>query len=99
MPHEKINYPTGYGFEEPKQAVVAWNGIGWVQLSIYPMGWKDTGDAFHVPLTPPEIDKLIKTLKRAKRQAYRAGNRHSGYSDRRPMPEGSDLFPTTSEEK
>lgn len=95
MPHEKINYPTGGGLEVPKQAVVGWDEIGWVQLSIYPMGWKDTGDAFHVPLTPSEIDKLIKTLKRAKRKAYGKGERHAGFQDRQPMPAGSELFERT----
>lgn len=68
--------------EPPKdQLVVAWNEIGWVQVSVYPEGWKDTGDAEHVSLNPQELDLLIKTLRRAKRQAYGTGNRHVGYED------------------
>lgn len=64
-----------------KQLVIAWNEIGWVQVSLYPQKWKDTGDGDHVGLTPQELDLLIKTLQRAKRQAYRKGNRASGFED------------------
>lgn len=94
MPHEKINYPTGNSgtCPVPVQAVVGWNEIGWVQVSIYPDGWSSTGDASHVALSEPEVSKLIKTLKRAKRQAYGGGSRHAGFEDRKPMPDGSDLF-------
>lgn len=63
------------------QLVVAWNEIGWVQVSVYPDGWSSTGDAEHVELNPQELDLLIKTLQRAKRQAYSKGNRHSGFED------------------
>lgn len=63
------------------QLVVSWNGIGWVQVSVYPEGWSSTGDAEHVELKPQELDLLIKTLRRAKRQAYGQGNRHSGFED------------------
>lgn len=89
MPHEKINYPADNG----NQTVVGWNKLGWVQLSIYPEGWNDTGDATHAPLSSQEVDKLIRTLKRAKRQAYSGEHRHSGYEDRDAMPDGSELFP------
>lgn len=94
MPHEKINYQkTPDRFEEDKetktasftpgekQLVIGWNEIGWVQVSLYPQQWKDTGDGDHVDLTPQELDLLIKTLRRAKRQAYRKGNRASGFED------------------
>lgn len=101
MPHEKITYPSDASSApgRPKQLVVGWNEIGWVQVSIYPLGWKDTGDAFHVGVNPEEIDKLIKTLKRAKRKAYAAGHRHAGFEDRPAMPEGSDLFPPLKKEE
>lgn len=63
------------------QLVVAWHEIGWVQVSVYPDGWSDTGDAEHVKLNPQELRLLIKTLRRAQRQAYGAGNRHTGFED------------------
>lgn len=89
MPHEKINRPDEAGH----QAVVGWNRIGWVQISIYPEGWKDTGDATHVALSDSEVAKLIKTLRRARRGAYSGVKRHSGYEDRPALPSGSDLWP------
>lgn len=73
------------------QLVVGWNGIGWVQVSVYPDGWKDTGEADHVSLNPQELDLLIKTLRRARRQAYGKGNRHVGYEDG-PVLETRPLF-------
>lgn len=94
MPHEKINFPRHFSsavldpdFENgvngaaKEQLVVGWNEIGWVQVSIYPEGWNDTGDADHVEVNPQELDLLIKTLHRAKRQAYSKGNRHTGFED------------------
>jgi hypothetical protein len=74
MPHEKINYPKGGA----NQLVVSWygnapgvNGIEpWVQVSIYPEGWKETSDAFHVDVSADEIGLLITTLRRARRKAY-----------------------------
>jgi len=91
MPHEKINHPDASG----QQAVVGWNKIGWVQLSIFPEGWSDTGDAARVDMSVEDIDKLIHTLKRAKRQAYTQGTDNlpgESWRDREAMPEGSDLF-------
>lgn len=83
MPHEKINFPR---FDSSKdQLVAAWNEIGWVTVSIYPEGWSSTGDADHVELNPQELDLLIKTLQRAKRQAYGKGNRHTGFEDSGPV--------------
>ncbi len=85
MPHEKINYPRSETrpTESVKkdQLVVGWNEIGWVQVSVYPEGWTTTGDAEHVELNPQELDLLIKTLRRARRQAYGRGRRHFGYED------------------
>lgn len=79
MPHEKINFPRQ---NTPKhQLVVGWNDIGWVQVSIFPDGWSDTEDASIVDVNPQELDLLIKTLQRAKRQAYSKGKRHSGFED------------------
>lgn len=89
MPHEKINYPKRAAKqinvpvpaqETPLgngQLVVGWNEIGWVQVSIYPEGWNDTGDAEIVDLNKQELDLLIRTLERARRQAYSGTQRHS----------------------
>lgn len=87
MPHEKINHPR----DDDKQLVIAWSDIGWVQASIYPEGWNDTGDAHHVDLNPQELDLLINTLKRARRKAYGQGHRHAGYEDG-PEVESAPLF-------
>lgn len=97
MPHEKINHPRrdtsettvpgapGLGETPKDQLVVSWSEIGWVQVSVYPEGWSSTGDADHVALNPQELDLLIKTLRRAKRQAYGKGNRHIGFEDSQPL--------------
>lgn len=75
MPHEKINHPDSTRHVPKDQLVVGWNEIGWVQISLYPEGWNNTGDAEIVDLNPQELDLLIKTLQRAKRQAYGKGMR------------------------
>ncbi len=86
MPHEKIT-------RGENQLVVEWNSIGWVQVAIYPEGWSDTGDATHVPVNPQRLALLIKTLKRAQRQAYRRGGlRHSGFEDEAGKVETQPLF-------
>lgn len=90
MPHEKINHPRNHDGTS-KQLVVAWNEIGWVQASIYPEGWSDTGDALHAELNPQELDLLISTLRRARRKAYGQGSRHAGYEDG-PEVETRPLF-------
>lgn len=103
MPHEKINHPRQRNHPEDaarkEQLVVGWHHIGWVQVSVYPHGWSDTGDAEHVDLNPQELDLLIKTLRRARRQAYSQGNRHHGFEDGKnitsrplfPAPEATPL--------
>lgn len=63
------------------QLVVEWNDIGWVQVALYPDGWRDTGDAARVDLNPQELALLIKVLKKAERKAYGRGQRHEGYED------------------
>lgn len=79
MPHEKINHPQEAS--ENRQLVISWNKIGWVQASIYPERWTNTGDAFHVGLPENELDLLIRTLKKAKRVAYSTNARHDGFSN------------------
>jgi len=86
MPHEKINHPKpqepchccGELGEPDGQLVLSWNA-GWTQISIYPQGWSNTGDAHHVTLPENELDLLIKTLKRAKRRAYADGHIATGF--------------------
>ena len=85
MPHEKITQGTD-------QLVIGWNKIGWVQLSIYPEGWSDTGDATHVALNPQRLDLLLKTLRRAKRAAYAGGERWHGCEDENGPVETTPLF-------
>lgn len=102
MPHEKINHPKHYtrAVLDPEydsdgittqQLVVGWNEIGWVQVSIYLEGWSTTGDAKIVDLNPQELDLLLKTLRRAKRQAYGRGQRAAGFEDG-PKGATSPLF-------
>jgi hypothetical protein len=76
------------------QLVVGWNELGWVQISMYPEGWSSTGDAEIIDLSSQEIDLLIKTLRRAQRQAYASGHRHSGFEDT-PLAETRPLFTET----
>lgn len=103
MPHEKINHPRHYkvaalapDYDETgtakEQLVVSWNEIGWVQVAIYPEGWSHTGEASIVDLNPQELDLLLKTLRRAKRQAYGKGRRHDGFEDG-PKVSTRPLFP------
>jgi hypothetical protein len=80
MPREIIN-ERRVSDSTTKELEVSWNRIGWVQASIYPYNWQNSGDAFIVDLTPRMIDKLIKTLRKAKRQAYGNGYTHYGFSD------------------
>lgn len=93
MPHEKINHPTTHYGEPGQQLVVAWFE-GWADIAIYPDGWNNTSEAFRVPMPPSAIDLLIKTLKRAKKQAYGKGNFHSdAFRDVAPVSETRPLFP------
>ena len=93
MPHEKINHPR----DGARQLVVGWNKIGWVQVSVYPEGWSSTGDAYIADLNPQEIDLLIRTLRRARRQAYGKGARCPGFEDAQPRRKGRPLFPERPE--
>lgn len=93
MPHEKINHPMGNDIVPGQQLVVEWFD-GWAQVAIYPEGWTSTGDAARVDMTPAAIDLLIKTLRRAKKQAYGAGQPHSdSFRDGGPLTETRPLFP------
>lgn len=79
MPHEKINH--GVSNDNSCELVVGWDRIGWVQVSIYPEGWSHTGEAMIVDLNPRQVEVLIKTLRRARRQAYGDGQRWPGFSE------------------
>lgn len=90
MPHQKITQLVKQHMNAvAKQLVVSWNKIGWVQIAIYPEGWENTGDAWIIDLPPTELNRLINTLRRAKRQAYFKGNRHTGFEDRKTEDPGS----------
>lgn len=58
---------------------ISWNKIGWVQAGVQPFNSANMG--YFVDLTPRAITKLIKVLKKAKRQAYGNGYTHPGFSD------------------
>lgn len=85
MPHQKINLnrstfkggPTST--DNPNYLIVGWNEIGWVQVSVAPPGWTNTGQWSITDLTPTDVDYLIKVLKKAKKKAYGKGNRHYGF--------------------
>lgn len=85
MPHEKIT-------QGENQLVIGWNRIGWVQASIYPEGWTDTGDATHVALNPERLNLLMKTLRRAKRAAYSSRDRHFGFENEKGIISATPLF-------
>lgn len=77
----------------PMQLVVEWNAIGWASIAIYPEGWNDTGDAYRVEMPPAAIDLAIKTLKRAKRQAYGEGQSYlDAYRDHHDTSTTRPLF-------
>ena len=80
MPKEIIN-ERSTSEAQHNELVIGWNPIGWVQASVYPPDWKDSGDALHVDLTAIALDRLIKVLKKAQRKAYLSGNRHTGFED------------------
>lgn len=76
MPHEVIlgkddstKLIGSYHDAKNNSVVVGWNKIGWVQISVAPPGWESTGDWHIVDLNSEGLDKLIATLKRARRQA------------------------------
>ena len=83
MPHEKINHQHS---PNNKQLVVGWDRSGWVQVSIYPQGWVGSGDALIVDTPPDVLDLLIRTLKRARRQAYAGGAVMPGFAPTLPVP-------------
>lgn len=88
MPKERINEGSTHEVElkdegsiSEKPLFIRWNKIGWVQLIIEAVPWIESKDSTTVDLRPKDIDKLIKVLKKAKRQAYAEGNRHYGFWD------------------
>lgn len=86
MPREKITSTTTFTAEDDPTAVpegarvantrtldlaIGWNRHGrWVQLHVIPKGWQDTGEWTSFDLDPEEIDHLVRTLRRAKKNAY-----------------------------
>ena len=90
MPKEIINERSTSDATH-NELVIGWNPIGWVQASVYPPGWEDTGDALHVDLTPKAVGRLIKTLKKAQRKAYLEGNPWTGFGDEREGVSGMNI--------
>jgi len=83
MPHEKINHQHA---QNDRQLVVGWDRSGWVQVSIYPQGWVGAAEALVVNTPPDVLDLLIRTLKRARRQAYAGGAVWPGFASVPPVP-------------
>ena len=109
-PHQKVTFPrpraalttplapgvTVSTHADP-QVVVEWDRLGWVDIALYPQGWGSTSDATRATLNPQDLDLLIKTLKRARRQAYGDGARYVGYEDG-PARKPEDLWPDVAAE-
>lgn len=81
MPHEvvlderdsKNQLIESYRDSKHNSVVVGWNEIGWVQVSVAPPGWDNTGDWNIVDLDEAGLDKLIRFLKHAKKKGYPKG--------------------------
>lgn len=88
MPKEKITAgdtreaSIKEGLISEKPLFIKWNRIGWVQLTIESVPWIDSDQSSTiVDLRPKDIDRLIKVLQKAKKQAYGEGHRHHGFWD------------------
>jgi hypothetical protein len=58
---------------EPQHGLsVGWNKIGWVQIHMVPDQWESTGEWTIVDLDRASINRLIRTLRRARDAAYGA---------------------------
>lgn len=80
MPKETIKHIEADESRGARTLQIGWNKIGWVQLSVAPDGWKDTGDWEIIDLFLEDIERLIRVSRRAKRQSFsreptRAGKR------------------------
>ena len=68
---DDVDYPEGVIANlDVFDLAVGWNRDGgWVQIHVLPKYWETTGDWTSFDLDSDEIDHLIRTLRRAKRQA------------------------------
>jgi len=62
--------PGGRTIEESLGLSVGWNKIGWVQVHMFPKEWDSTGDWHIVDLERGDINRLIRTLRKARDAAY-----------------------------
>lgn len=71
------DWPEGSTVMEPSGQTlslsIGWAKDGrWTQVYLIPSSWQSTSDWHIISVEPDEIDHLIHTLKRAKRQAFRS---------------------------
>lgn len=69
----EVPMPDGGTPLEPMRGLsVGWNKVGWVQIHMFPDGWETTGDWTIVDLGRGDINRLIRTLRKARDAAYGA---------------------------
>lgn len=64
-----VPMPSGH-VESQHGLSVGWNKVGWVQIHMFPHGWESTGDWTIVDLERGDINRLIRTLRKARDAAY-----------------------------
>ena len=64
--------PGSRSVEEALGLSVGWNKIGWVQVHMFPKEYESTGDWSIVDLDRGDINRLIRTLRKARDAAYGA---------------------------
>lgn len=62
--------PGGRTIEDALGLSVGWNKIGWVQVHMFPKEYESTGDWSIVDLERGDINRLIRTLRKARDAAY-----------------------------
>lgn len=62
-------FPSGH-VEARHGLSVGWNKIGWVQIHMVPDQWESTGDWTIVDLDRGSINRLIRTLRKARDAAF-----------------------------
>lgn len=79
QPESLLRNPVGEGMppgsrtlEEALGLSVGWNKIGWVQIHMFPKEYESTGDWSIVDLDRGSINRLIRTLRKARDAAYGA---------------------------
>lgn len=63
--------PASDSFSEPRHGLsVGWNKVGWAQIHMFPHEWESTGDWIIVDLDRAAINRLIRSLRKARDAAY-----------------------------